>query len=248
VVEYTGTRYHGFQLQAEAPTVQGELEKALWELTREKTRVACASRTDSGVHASGQVVSFKTASAHPPSTFITGLSFYLPRDIAVREAHRVRNSFSVRRSAISRQYHYYILNRKTRSPLWNDFACCVSGELDTEAMNQACQALIGKHDFISFTSRLGKDIKSTVRNVYRAEVRRAGELVTFTMVANAFLPHQVRNTVGALIQVGLGRMKSQDFYSIMGAKQPGLAGPSAPACGLYLIQVNYPRAFEEEIV
>ena len=246
VVEYNGTRYHGSQLQAGLPTIQGEMEKALEKLTAEKIRVMTASRTDSGVHARGQVVSFRTASPLPPQTFIKGLNYYLPGDIAVKAAHRVPDAFNVRRHAVSREYHYHILNSRTRSPLREGFAYRLAGNLDIEVMNQACQALIGEHDFASFTSGLGVESKSTVRRVQRAEMSREGELAVFNIVANAFLHHQVRNTIGALIRVGLGKMNCDQFYSIMDMKKLGLAGPMAPAGGLCLTRVSYPHPFKEE--
>ena len=244
IMEYNGTNYHGFQLQANSPTIQGEIEKALWKLTGEKHRVMTASRTDTGVHARGQVVSFRTGSSLPPQTFINGLNHYLPRDIAVKAAHRVDDSFSVRRGALSREYSYYILNSPTRSPIWEGSSCLVSSHLDIEAMNQACQALIGEHDFASFVTCMGAGVKSTVRYVYRAEIERDRELAIFSMVANSFLPHQVRNTVGSLIRVGLGKMTINEFGNLIEAKQLGMAGPTAPACGLYLTQVNYPHPWE----
>ncbi|MBA7645575.1 tRNA pseudouridine synthase A [subsurface metagenome] len=247
IMEYDGTHYHGFQLQANLPTIQGETEKALWKLTGERTRVMAASRTDAGVHAKGQVVSFRTRSPLPPPTFINGLNYYLPRDIAVKAAHRVDDSFNVRRGALSREYNYYILNSLTRSPIREGFSYLVTGHLDIEAMNQACQALIGEHDFASFASSILGNIKTTVRRVYRAEMERNGDMTIFNMVANSFLPHQVRNTVGALIRVGLGKMSVDEFHSLIEAKRPGLAGPTAPACGLCLMQVNYPRPFGGEI-
>ncbi len=247
ILEYDGAHYYGFQLQASLPTIQGEVEKALRKLTGERSRVVAASRTDAGVHARGQVVSFRTMSTHSLPTFVTGLNYYLPRDIAVKTAHRVRDSFGVRRSALSREYNYYILNSLTRSPLRDGFSYLVTGHLDIDAMNQACQALVGKHDFASFTSSVGVEVKNTVRRVYRAEMRRDGKLAVFNVVANSFLPHQGRNTGGALIRVGLGKMSGDEFCSIMEAKKPGLAGPTIPACGLCLMQVNYSRPFEEEI-
>ncbi len=247
ILEYDGTRYHGFQLQASLPTVQGEIEKALYKLTGERTRVAAASRTDAGVHARAQVVSFGIRSSHSIETYINGLNYYLPRDIAVKAAHRVRDSFSVRRNAVSREYNYYILNSVTRSPLKERSSYLVAGQLDIEAMNRACQTLIGEHDFTSFTSGVGAAIKNTVRRVYRAEVKKEGELAVFNMVAKSFLTHQVRNTMGALIRVGLGKMSDNEFCRIIEAERPGLAGPTAPACGLCLMQVNYPQPFEQEI-
>ena len=244
IMEYDGTNYHGFQLQASLPTIQGETEKALRKLTGERSRVITASRTDAGVHAKGQVVSFRTRSSLPLPTFINGLNYYLPRDIAVKAAHRVSDSFNVRRSALSREYSYYILNSLTRSPIWEGFAYLVSGHLDIEAMNQACQALIGEHDFASFASSIGGGIKSTIRRVYRAKVEKDGQSAVFNIVANSFLPHQVRNTVGALLRVGLGKMTVDEFHRIIEAKKPGLARPTAPARGLCLMRINYPRSFE----
>jgi len=246
VMEYDGANYHGSQSQAGLPTIQGEAEKALRQLTGDRIRVAAASRTDAGVHARGQVVSFRTRSALSPQTFVSGLNHYLPRDIAVRAAYRVGDSFNVRRDAISREYNYYILNSPTRSPVRQGFSCLVRGYLDIEVMNQACRALIGRHDLASFVTSIGAKLKSTVRNVYRAEIKREGEVVTFNMVANSFLPHQVRNTAGALIRVGLGKMSVGRFYRIIEAREPGLAGPAAPACGLCLMRVNYPHPFGEE--
>ena len=206
-----------------------------------------ASRTDAGVHAKGQVVSFRTRSPLPVPTFVNGLNYYLPRDIAVKTACRVNDSFNVRRDALSREYRYSILNSLIRSPLREMFSYRVGGQLDVEAMNQACQSLIGEHDFIPFASSMEKRVKKTVRRVYQAEMERDGEAVAFNIVANSFLTHQVRNTVGTLIRVGLGRMRIDQFCSIIEMKETGLVGPSAPACGLCLIKVSYPGHFEEEI-
>ena len=247
IMEYDGTYYHGFQLQDGFPTIQGETEEALWKLTGERLRVMAASRTDAGVHAKGQVVSFRTKSPLPLPAFINGLNYYLPRDIAVKAAHRVGDSFNVRRDAISREYNYYILNSLTRSPIRKGFSYLVTGHLDIEAMNLACQALIGEHDFASFASCIGVGTKNTMRNVYRAKIDKDGELAVFNMVANSFLTHQVRNTVGALIRVGLGKVSVDQFHSIIEAKKPGLAGPAAPACGLCLMRINYPSPFGGEI-
>jgi len=246
-VEYDGTRYHGFQLQGRLPTIQKELERAIWEFSGERNRVITASRTDAGVHAKGQVVSFRTGSSHSTETFVKGLNYYLPEDIAVKAAYRVKDSFNARRHAISREYNYYILNSPTRSPLRERFYYMVTGHLDIKAMNRASHALIGEHDFVSFVNNNEAAEKSTVRRVYRAEMRKEGELVVFNMVANSFLMHQVRNTVGTLIRVGRGKISVGEFHNILEAKEPGLAWPTAPARGLCLIQVNYQRPFEDEI-
>ncbi len=243
ILEYDGIRYHGSQLQANAPTIQEEMEKALQKLTGERTRVKAASRTDAGVHAKGQVISFRTKSALPLKAFVGGVNYYLPRDIAVKEAFRVDDSFDVRRSALSREYKYDILNSPTRSPMRQGFSYLVSGNLDIGAMNQACQALIGKHDFASFITSPEIVKKSTVRNVHKAGIERDGDMVVLDMVANSFLPHQVRNTVGSLIKVGQGKMTVDEFYGMVEARRSGLAGPTAPAGGLCLMRVNYPSPF-----
>ena len=244
VIEYGGTRYHGFQWQEGQPSIQGELEKALTRLTGEKRRVMSASRTDAGVHARSQVVSFRTGSALSTDNFVSGLNHYLPSDIAVKAAYKINDNFNVRREAISREYSYYILNRPTRSPIREGFSYQVSGELDIEAMNQACSSLVGEHDFASFAGRNGASVKSTVRRVFSAEVTREGDMVVFNIAANSFLLHQVRNTIGALIRVGLGKMTIDEFKAILGARKLALAGPTAPACGLFLERVNYPAPLE----
>ncbi len=245
LVEYDGRNYCGFQWQSGVPTIQDELEKAIHRVTGEVSRVIAASRTDSGVHARGQVVSFRTRSGLPPRTFVRALNFYLPRDIAVKGACRVDVKFDVRRHAISREYEYKILNSPVRSPLWEGYAYFVPQRLDVDLMDEACALLEGEHDFASFGAALGK-LKSTVRTVYEAKVERKGEIVALYMRANSFLPHQVRNTVGLLIKVGLGKARVEEFRQVMEAKRLGLAGPTAPACGLYLIKVNYSIVLEME--
>lgn len=240
VMEYDGSRYHGFQWQNGVSSIQGEIEKALTKLTGERRRVMAASRTDAGVHAKGQVVSFRTKSTLPIHSFIGGLNYYLPADIAVKEAYRMDDGFNVRSQAVSREYSYYMLNSPTRSPIREGFAYQVAGRLNAEAMNRASRALVGEHDFAAFASLNGDGDKSTVRRVLRAEVDRDGESVVFNIEASSFLTHQVRNTVGTLIRVGLGKMSPAEFNSIIEAREPALAGPTAPACGLCLDRVNYP--------
>ncbi|OGO23862.1 MAG: tRNA pseudouridine(38-40) synthase TruA, partial [Chloroflexi bacterium RBG_16_50_9] len=203
-----------------------------------------ASRTDAGVHARGQVFSFKTESTLPLKAFVDGLNHHLPRDIAVKEAYMVADSFDVRLSAVSREYRYHILNSPTRSPMRQKYSYRIKGNLDTGAMNQACQALIGKHDFASFMTSTDAGKKSTERNVHKAALKKDGDMVVLDMVANSFLPHQVRNTVGSLIKVGQGKMAFDEFCAMIEARRPGLAGPTVPTCGLCLMRVNYPSPFE----
>jgi tRNA pseudouridine38-40 synthase len=247
VLEYDGANYHGSQYQANAPTIQGEVEKALEKLTGARTRIKAASRTDAGVHAAGQVISFMTNSVLPLNAFIDGLNHFLPRDIAVRRAFPAVGPFDVRRRAVSREYRYYILNSPTRSPLRRDIACRVGEPLDEAAMDRACRALIGRHDFASFvaSAETARNLR-TVRDVFKTEVKRDGDMVVLEMTANSFLPHQVRNTAGTLVRVGLGKMSVDEFYNVVAAAVPGMAGPMAPAGGLCLLKVNYPVPFDGE--
>jgi tRNA pseudouridine38-40 synthase len=244
VVEYEGTRYHGFQWQANKPTIQDELERAIRKLDNEASRVIAASRTDAGVHARGQVVSFWTQSTLSESTLVRALNYHLPDDVSVKAACKVDANFNVRRDVLSREYNYYILDSDTPSPLSRNFALFLARQLDIEAMNDTCYIIKGEHDFMSFASSLG-EIKETVRTIYEAEVRKRGDFVVFRVVADSFLPHQVRNTVGLLIRLGLGKKSVEYFRTVMEAKSPGLAGPAVPPCGLYLTKVNYRRPLGE---
>ena len=238
VVEYDGTRYHGFQWQVGLSTIQDELEQAVRKLCDQSSRVMAASRTDAGVHARGQVVSFWAKSTLSPETLVKAMNYHLPGDITVKAAYRVGDDFNVRRDALSREYRYYILNDDTRSPFINRFALFMPKMLNIEAMNEACQLIQGERDFASFTTSLD-DNGSTLRSIYEARVGKKGKFIIFCVEANSFLPHQVRNTVGPLIRLGLGKMQVEDFRGIMEAKRLGLARPMAPACGLCLIKVNY---------
>lgn len=244
VVEYEGTRYHGFQWQANGPTIQDELERAIRKLDNKASRVIAASRTDAGVHAKGQVVSFWTRSTLSESTLVKALNCHLPADIAVKAACKVDANFNVRRDALSRVYNYYVLDSDTPSPLSRNFALFLPRQLDIEAMNETCYIIKGEHDFISFAGSLD-GIRDTVRTIYEAEVRRRAKFVVFHVVANSFLRHQVRNIVGLLIRLGLGKKNVDYFRSVMEAKTLGLAGPAVPPCGLYLMKVNYPRPLGE---
>jgi tRNA pseudouridine38-40 synthase len=239
LVEYDGTQYHGFQWQVGLPTIQNELEQAIRQFCRQSSRVIAASRTDAGVHAKGQVVSFWAKSKLDTVAVVKALNHYLPRDIAVKTAFKAGADFNVRGDALSREYNYYILNTRTRSPLSERFAWFVPKILDTQAMNEACRLIQGEHDFASFASCLEGN-RSTLRIVYEAGVEKKGDFTVFRIVANSFLPHQVRSTVGLLVRLGWGKIGMGEFRAIMEAKNLGLAGPLSPACGLCLEKVNYP--------
>ena len=239
VLEYDGSKYHGSQVQEDVPTIQGELEVALGSVTGERIRTVFAGRTDQGVHAKGQVAAFKTSSSLKPVILARALNHHLPDDIVIKKASMTRDDFDPRRNAISREYCYYIWNDNVPSPFNRLRAYFVSGRIDVEAMNEACQCIIGTHDFVSFAGSLDGR-KNTVRTVYSAEASREGVMIAFRMTANAFLPHQVRHTVGALLQVGSGKMDIGEFARFLQVKKVASAGPVAPPHGLYLMQVNYP--------
>ena len=240
-IEYDGTSYHGFQWQPGVPTIQGALEAAIRRLTGERRRVVAASRTDTGVHARGQVVTFRTGEGIAAARLVSGLNHFLPADIAVKTAARVPESWNVQRDAESREYRYRILNRRTRSPLAGRYSYLVQGELDTGAMNRACREMLGEQDLASLASDLKpEEAEDTVRRILSARIVREGELVLFDIAASGFLRHQVRNTVGALLGIGRGRVTVAGFREMLRARQVGLIGPAAPAKGLCLMKVNYP--------
>lgn len=243
VVEYNGRQYCGFQWQKGAPTIQSELEKAILKLTGEQRRVIAACRTDTGVHARGQVVSFRTESRLPPKTFTRGLNHYLPEDIAIAGACSVSEKFNVRKDAARREYRYYILNRPSRSPLAEEQAFHVAEKLNIDLMDRAAGLLVGKHDLISFATAWDRQ-ESTVRQVFESGVTAENGKIVFKIVAGSFLTHQVRNTVGTLLRVGTGRMDIKEFKGILEARKVSTAGPAAPAHGLCLIQVVYPEGSE----
>jgi tRNA pseudouridine38-40 synthase len=238
VVEYDGTSYCGFQLQVQAPTIQAELERAVSQLTGVPTRVHGASRTDSGTHARGQVVALSTGSPLPVQTFVSGMNAHLSRDITIREAYQVSQEFEPRRHATSRVYRYTILNRPARSPVWERWAYHVPERLDTERMDAALRPLHGTHDFAAFAGHVPIG-KSTVRRMVDTRVWREDERVLVEMEANAFLPGQVRRTVGALLQVGRGKLPPEALRAMLEGQSPQKADFAAPAKGLCLMRINY---------
>jgi len=240
LLEYDGSRYGGSQIQKNAPTIQGSLEGAIRKLTGETARAAFAGRTDAGVHARGQVASFLTRRPFDAKVFVDGLNYWLPDDIAVRAAREVAVDLDVRRRASRRLYRYLVYNDRAPSPLLRERAWHVKEPLDAAAMQQAAACLVGKHDFAAFAGSMEKPDAGTVRTMHRFDVRLAGLIIAFEAEADAFLPHQVRRTVGALVEVGLGRQTPQSFEMLLRSGKPAIAGPAAPPQGLCLIRVTYP--------
>ena len=239
VVEYDGTKYHGFQLQANALSIQEELEGAISRLTGERPRVKGAGRTDAGVHAKGQVVAFDSARDYPPETFVRGLNFYLPDEISVKAAYRTGSDFNPRRMAVSRRYRYTMDYGPEPSPLTRLTAYHVGDSMSIRRMQGAARFYTGRHDFAGFAGPLKKAGASTFREVYESKVKRDGDAVTFEVEANSFLPHQVRRMAGALVEIGRGRLPVVDFKGMMGGQARNGSAPTLPAHGLCLLKVNY---------
>jgi len=239
-VEYQGTAYGGSQLQANTPTIQGALERALSSLTGESIRVALAGRTDAGVHARGQVASFVTGSGLPVATFSRGANALLPPDVTVRAAAEAPPDFDPRRHALGRWYRYTMHLGRERPALLRDFVWHLPARLDLEAMSEVADCLIGRHDFAAFTQPSEARRSRTEREVTRAAVLRRGALALFDIEANAFLPQMVRRIAGALSEVGSGRQSKVEFEALVREARPGAASFVAPASGLCLMKVRYP--------
>lgn len=237
VVEYDGTAYAGFQQQPNLPTIQGELERALAEVTREKAAIVGAGRTDAGVHARGQVIHFLSGWKRSLEELHRAFDALLPQDIAITEMSVVPSDFHARYSALTREYQYTILNQDIRSPLEARHAYHHEQTLDTGAMAKALSYVVGTHDFASFGQPTQGD--STVRDMMGASCTREGSHVHVDLTANAFLRHMVRSIVGTLLLVGRGKLNPEDVAAILEAKDRSRAGPPAPAHGLCLLRVNY---------
>jgi len=247
LVEYEGTAYGGSQYQKNAPTVQGSLERALGRLTSEPIRVAMAGRTDAGVHARGQVASFKTHSRLALSTVARGANALLPRDIAVRAAREAPEGFDPRRWARRRWYRYRLDLGPQKPALQRNFAWHISAELNLPAMAEAAKALNGRHDFAAFTAPSEAKRTVTERQVFRARFKGRGQGATFDIEANAFLPHMVRRIVGTLVEVGLGKLSVDGFAGLVSEAPPGKASKTAPPRGLCLMKVRYESGlFDDE--
>lgn len=240
ILEYDGTDLCGFQLQKQGRTVQGELERALHQVTGEATRVVGAGRTDAGVHALGQGAHFDTPWDRPLETLRRALNATLPSDIAVRSIVEVAKDFSARYDAQSRAYRYTILNRPVRSPLQCRYMLLVPEPLDAEAMDAAAQLLVSVHDFGAFGTPPHGQV--SIREMYRAQVRREADWIWIDLEANAFLYRMVRRIVGTLLWVGRHEMTVGEFREVV--ERQRRAGDSVPAHGLCLTAVHYSPGFK----
>lgn len=241
-IEYDGSAWHGWQTQPDGHTVQDRLEAGLREFAQMPIATHCAGRTDSGVHALEQVVHFDTPLEREPFSWVRGGNAFLPTSIAVRWAHvledEVAQDFHARFSAVSRTYHYVLYNHPVRSPLWAGKAGWLFRPLDADAMRDAASCLLGAHDFSAFRSSECQ-AKSPIKTMHNIRIERNGSLVVFTLRANAFLHHMVRNIVGSLILIGSGNKSAEWLKEIMEKRDRSLAAPTFMPDGLYLARVEY---------
>lgn len=238
-VAYDGTGYAGFQRQANAPTIQATLEEALQDLAGEQIVLTGAGRTDAGVHARGQVVNFRTDLRLEVERFVPALNARLPRDIAVLAAEEAAEDFHARYSAHAKTYTYRIWRPVVRPVFERDRAYHFSRPLDRGAMAQAAAFLHGRQDLACFCSA-GSSVHSTVRTIHRAcWAGEGGEILTFTISADGFLYRMVRNIVGTLLEIGLGKHPPDWVRELVAGRSRPAAGPAVPACGLYLDRVEY---------
>ncbi len=237
-VEYDGTNYHGWQIQPAGETIQSVLERAVSTFLGKPTRVTGSGRTDAGVHALGQVANFFSEKDVDAYRVQRALNALTPDDITIKEVEVVPDSFDARRDGRARVYEYRILNRSTPSPFYRNRAWRLHEALDLQAMREAIRCLEGEHNFSSFRAT-GCDAVHPVRKVYHVSLDQRNELLVFTIEATAFLRHMVRNIVGTLVEVGRG-LRTPDFFAeLLEARDRTKAGATAPACGLFLVEVKY---------
>ncbi len=248
-VAYDGTNYHGWQVQPNAKTIEGELNRILTQLTGEEIQVTGASRTDAGVHALGNVAVFDTLSRIPGEKFSYALNQRLPEDIVIQSSVQVDDDFHPRHCDCRKTYEYDILNRTFPLPAYRNTAYFLYGDLDLDAMRKACQAFLGEHDFASFCAA-GAQVQTTVRTIYSLEVLEQPltgigrgdipeRLLTIRVRGNGFLYNMVRIIAGTLVEVGRGHIRPEKIEGIIAACDRAKAGPTAPARGLRLVEIAY---------
>ncbi|MGB9613514.1 MAG: tRNA pseudouridine(38-40) synthase TruA [Candidatus Margulisiibacteriota bacterium] len=245
-IQYDGTSFAGFELQPGKRTIRNEIEKALYKLFGQKIKINAASRTDAGVHALGQVVNFSLRNPIPLSNIPKALNSVLPEDIRVIKAEQKPKKFNARFDAQAKEYEYLISNGDILPPQFRNYVWQVKPKLDLWLMRKAAKLLIGKHDFSSFCAAGGDD-KNLVRTLYRLDIRKRRMclwnskllVISCKLIGNGFLYKMVRNIVGTLVEVGLGKTSLAELRKILHARDRRLAGKTAPAAGLCLTKVRY---------
>jgi len=241
-IEYDGSAYNGWQRQKSGIGIQERVEQALSRVANEPIAVTCAGRTDTGVHASGQVVHFDTSARRDMRGWLLGTNSNLPQDINATFVREVDDAFHARYTATARHYHYRILNRLCRSALYRKRAWWVHLPLDEQAMQQGARHLLGEHDFSAFRAA-GCQASTAVREVLAVAVTREGHWIDLHVSANAFLQHMVRNITGTLVAVGSGERPADWVGDVLRSRDRKQAGIAAPAHGLTLVGVTYPDPY-----
>jgi tRNA pseudouridine38-40 synthase len=238
-IEYDGTHYHGWQVQPNGVSIQQEIESALRTMTRQKVKLLGSGRTDAGVHALGQVANFTCDTAITPEAFHKGLNSILPNDIVIRHVMEVPLQFHARFNAISKCYRYHILNRPIPSAIERHHTWWIRFPLDLPAMAAAADHIIGRHDFKAFEGA-GSPRSNTFRHIMEAKFNNQtpGRII-FDVRADGFLRYMVRNLVGTLVDVGLGKIDPEHVKQILDSKDRSRASATAPARGLFLVEVDY---------
>ncbi len=237
-IQYDGTAYHGWQIQAEDITVESELTKALERITGEAVKLTGCGRTDSGVHAMSYACNFHTNSQIPVERYPYALNTYLPQDIVCKNAEIVSDDFNSNRSAKAKRYVYRIYNSDIPDAFFGRYSWQYKYALDIAAMKNAARAFIGEHDFIGFASS-GFTVKTTVREIYSLDVKKNGDMITIDVCGNGFLYNMVRIIAGTLAYVGSGKIDDDKMEEIIESKCRERAGITAPAHGLCLKEVYY---------
>ena len=236
-IQYNGKNYCGWQKQNNSPGIQGTIEKAIFDITREEVKITGSGRTDAGVHALGQVANFKINSQIPVDRIPNALNAKLPKDISIVKAEELDEDFHSRYSAKKKTYRYQIYNSLYRSPIYADISYPVKYDLDIDKMKKEAKSLIGTYDFKGFMSS-GSSVIDTVRTIYNIEVSKSEDLIIIEIEGNGFLYNMVRIIAGTLVDIGRGRI-TEKMSTIIESKSRSMAGHTAPAHGLFLKKVDY---------
>lgn len=241
-VEYDGSQYHGWQAQTGLHTVQQTLEKALSNVADCPVEVVCAGRTDTGVHATNQIIHFDCDKQRTIRAWIHGANSFLPKDVCVKWGREMPDDFHARYSALTRRYRYVIYNASIRPALLRSNVTWQYRQLDNRAMHEASQLLLGENDFTSFRS-VECQSNTPMRHIHQIKVERRGDVIMIDITANAFLHHMVRNIAGVLCAVGSGKQTIGWVKEVLLAKDRRLGAETAPPYGLYLVHVAYPKQY-----
>ncbi len=238
-IEYDGTEYQGWQRQKNGPTIQEVIETAISIMTHEKVSLTGSGRTDAGVHALGQTANFHCNTELGPETFQKGLNSLVPDDIVIKECCLIDDKFHARYDAKSKTYHYNILNQRLNSAISRRYVWHIRKMLNLEAMRSAIRHIAGTHDFKAFEGS-GSPRSNTIRTIINATlIQSSKNNLCFQIEGNGFLRYMVRNIVGTLVEVGLGKITSDDFKTILLSRDRNRAGATAPPHGLFLVSVKY---------